>query len=84
MPTNTHMLRHLLATLAYRFHKTVVNAPTEFADLDAGYGIRNPLAIVHHMNGVLGYAKGTLEGANIHIITLNWTGKVKLMPYTPC
>jgi hypothetical protein len=83
---NTHMLRHLLAALAHRFHKTVQDAPAQFADLNAGYGIRTPLAIVHHMNGVLGYAKGMLEGADVqhtyHHPHLDWQGEVDALHST--
>jgi hypothetical protein len=60
MDPTVQAVRHVLATLAYRFHKAVHGAPDAFAELDAGHGIRSPRAIVHHMNGVLGYLR---EGA---------------------
>lgn len=55
--TAVHTVRHVLAALAYRFHKAVAGAPDGFGDFAAGGGVRTPREIVHHMNGVLGYAQ---------------------------
>lgn len=57
MDPTVQAVRHVLATLAYRFHKAVHGAPDGFAGLAAGHGIRTPREIVHHMNGVLGYLR---------------------------
>lgn len=57
MDPTVQAVRHVLATLAYRFQKAVHGAPEHFAELDAGFGIRMPRQIVHHMNGVLGYLR---------------------------
>ena len=43
------LLRHTLATLAYRGGKAVRNAPVEFADFHAGEGVRTPGQILAHM-----------------------------------
>jgi hypothetical protein len=74
------MVRHFLASLAYRFHKAVADAPEGFDALEPDYGIRPPLAIVYHMNGVLGYGKVALETGNIdyhheHPV-LDWNGEI--------
>lgn len=53
----THTVRHFLAALAYRFHKAVAGAPDGFGAFAAGHGVRTPQEIVHHVNGVLGYAE---------------------------
>ena len=57
MEPTVQAVRHVLATLAYRFQKAVRGAPESFTELDAGHGIRTPREIVHHMNGVLGYLR---------------------------
>jgi hypothetical protein len=80
MNDKAHMVRHLLASLAYRFHKVVANAPEGFAGLEPGYGIRSPLTIVHHINGVLGYGKVAVETGDVdywyHHPLLDWNGEV--------
>lgn len=58
------LLRHFLAALAYRFRKAVAGAPEGFGTFDAGHGVRPPRDLVHHMNGVLGYAREMLRGAD--------------------
>ena len=81
MPDAKHLLRHFLAALAYRFQKTVANAPELFPELEAGHGIRTPLAIAHHINGVLGYGRKVLEDNvdtdyRYHHPKLDWMGEV--------
>lgn len=56
------LLRHFLASLAYRTGKIVDSAPAGFAQFQAGYGIRSPHAILRHMNGLLAFARLYLEG----------------------
>ena len=86
MDEKPHMVRHFLAALAYRFHKAVEGAPDGFEQLDAGHGIRSPLAIVHHMNGVLGYARVVLESGDLdywhEIPQLGWREEVALAHQT--
>ena len=74
---DTHMVRHFLAALAYRFQNAVKDAPEGFADLDVGRGVRSPLALVHHINGVLAHAQGVLadDGVN-RPAELDWLGEV--------
>ena len=50
------MLRHFLATLAYRTRRIVLGAPKDFAQFDAGHGVRKPIEIVSHMSAVLTHA----------------------------
>jgi hypothetical protein len=50
------LLRHFLATLAYRGRKAIVGAPAGFANFDAGHSVRTPVEIVSHMSGVLTHA----------------------------
>lgn len=49
------MLRHLLATLAYRAAKTLRDAPQGFGDFAAGPTSRTPLQIVAHMGDLMGW-----------------------------
>ncbi len=86
MDDSPHMVRHFLAALAYRFHKAVKDAPEGFAELDAGHGIRSPLAIVHHVNGVLGYARVVLETGDLdhwhEVPRLGWREQLALVHQT--
>ena len=80
------MVRHFLAALAYRFRKAVKEAPKDFYKLEVGGGVRPPLAIVYHMNGVLGYGEGILETgdeAYVHVHPqLDWAGEVRVLHET--
>ncbi|MEA2329140.1 MAG: hypothetical protein QOE68_4099, partial [Thermoanaerobaculia bacterium] len=58
MDSNTRaLLRHFLATLAYRTQKALRGAPDSFADFEAGHGVRTPKDLLRHMTSVLGYAR---------------------------
>ena len=50
------LLRHSLATLAYRLGKVLRDAPLEFADYQAGPGARTPLQILAHIGDLLDWA----------------------------
>jgi len=50
------LLRHTLATLAYRGGKAVRDAPPAFADFQYGDGKRTPVQIVAHINDLLDWA----------------------------
>jgi hypothetical protein len=56
----TDLLRHFLATLAYRCRKVILGAPKDFGDFDAGHGVRKPIEILSHMSGVLLHARSFL------------------------
>jgi hypothetical protein len=63
--SNRHMLRHAVATLAYRGGKTLRDAPGEFAQFHAAETCRTPAQILAHLGDVLDWAltqaKGTPE-----------------------
>ncbi len=42
-------LRHTLATIAYRFQKSVSRASNEFGDFNLGHGTRKTVEIVNHI-----------------------------------
>jgi hypothetical protein len=62
MDDKRSLLRHFLAALAYRTQKALRDAPAEFADFQAGDGVRTPKELVRHMTSVLGYARTFFVG----------------------
>ena len=54
-------LRHLLASIAYRFHAAVSEAPESFRDFDPGAGVRSPRHLLTHCVQVLRLARSTFE-----------------------
>ena len=56
-----NMLRHLIATLAYRGTKSIKNAPGHYPEFHAGKGVRTPREILAHISGVLTYAHSCFE-----------------------
>lgn len=55
------LLRHIIATLAYRATKIFRNAPEGFSSFEAGEEVRTPLAIVGHLNLLLDYSKRNFD-----------------------
>lgn len=47
------LLRHILATISYRFEKVVKHIEPDFGDFSAGSGTRTPQEILNHMYQVL-------------------------------
>ena len=62
MDAQRALLKHFLATIAYRTQKALRGAPDSFADFRAGANVRTPHELVWHMTGVLGYARTFFEG----------------------
>jgi len=56
------LLRHTLATLAYRGGKAVRNAPEGFAEFQAGEGVRPPGQILAHIVDLLDWALSIAKG----------------------
>jgi len=61
MSTDRDLLRHALATLAYRAAKALRDAPPEFAAYD-GAG-RTPLEIVAHMCDLMEWGRSMADGS---------------------
>ncbi|HEY1342401.1 MAG TPA: hypothetical protein VGF59_33075 [Bryobacteraceae bacterium] len=57
------MLRHTVATVAYRGGKALRGAPPEFADFQATEGARTPVQIVAHIGDLFDWALSLAEGA---------------------
>lgn len=56
------LLRHTLATLAYRGGKAVRNAPDGFGEFQAGEGVRSPGQILAHLGDLLEWALSIARG----------------------
>jgi hypothetical protein len=57
------MLRHCVATLAYRGGKAVRGAPEGFGGFVAGAGLRAPVQILAHVGDLLDWALSMARGA---------------------
>jgi hypothetical protein len=55
------MVRHLTATVAYRFAKQVKGAADEFGLFDAGSSVVAPVGIVNHMTLVIRYGQMLID-----------------------
>src|ERR1035441_9183461 len=56
------LLRHTVATVAYRGGKAVRNAPAGFADFHAGEGTRTPGQILAHIGDLFDWALSIVMG----------------------
>ncbi len=56
------LLRHTLATLAYRGGKAVRNAPEGFAEFQAGEGVRTPGQILAHIGDLFDWGLSIAQG----------------------
>jgi len=56
------LLRHTLATLAYRGGKSLRNIPDSFAEFQAGGGVRTPGQILAHVGDLLDWALSIAMG----------------------
>jgi len=56
------LLRHALATVAYRGGKAVRNAPTAFGEFHAGHGLRTPGQILAHVGDLFDWALSIATG----------------------
>ena len=60
--TKREMLRHCVATLAYRGGKAVRGTPEGFGDFNAGEGLRTPVQILAHVGDLLDWALSMARG----------------------
>ncbi|MBI4914325.1 MAG: hypothetical protein HY825_00625 [Acidobacteria bacterium] len=60
--TARHMLRHAVATLAYRGGKAVRDVPAEFAAFVSSTGARTPVQILAHVGDLFDWALAIAEG----------------------
>ena len=59
------VIRHLVATLAYRASKVLRDAPADFATLSVGSNTRRPVQIVAHMGDLMTWALTLARGDNV-------------------
>jgi hypothetical protein len=69
MNDKSQMLRHFLATLAYRVSKSLRGAPRDFPGFRVAPKVRSPHELVCHMTNVLGYAR-------THFVGGSWPSRV--------
>jgi hypothetical protein len=67
MDEKAELLRHFLATLAYRTQKALRDAPAGFGTFHAADGVRTPAELVRHMTSVLGYAHTFFVGGQYRL-----------------
>lgn len=72
------LLRHTLATLAYRGGKAVRGAPPEFAGFRAGSASRTPAEVLAHVGDLLDWAFHLCRGEHVwkSSAPLPWEGEV--------
>ena len=63
MTTDRDLLRHTLATIAYRGGKTIRNAPASFAEYGAPDSSRTPAKILAHMGDLMDWALSMADGS---------------------
>jgi hypothetical protein len=59
------LLRHTVATLAYRGGKTLRGAPADFATFRAGESSRTPIEILAHVGDLFDWAAALCEGRHV-------------------
>ncbi len=78
MTNDINLLRHLLATLAYRFQYAVREAPHGFKDFDPGNGVMTPLDLVRHLNTLLVFVFSLFEEKDkVDIQLLDWEESIR-------
>jgi len=78
MDERTELLRHMLATLAYRAGKALRGAPPEFAAYRADAASRAPVEILAHMGDLFDWALSLADGKQVwrDSTPLPWDGEV--------
>jgi hypothetical protein len=78
MDGKTEVLRHTVATLAYRASKTLRGAPAEFAAYKSAPDSRTPVEILAHMGDLFDWALGMCEGKHVwhDASPLQWDAEV--------
>lgn len=77
MSNKSEMLRHFLASIAYRATKAIKNAPDNYPTFNLGKGVKTPLRILHHITGVLTYAHSFFEHyETTHFEVKSWSAEI--------
>lgn len=71
------LIRHLVATLAYRTTKVIQDAPDNYPIFSAGSGVRTPVEILHHMSDLLLFALRALQPVEkVEVPVSDWETEV--------
>jgi hypothetical protein len=62
MDSKRQIIRHFLASIAYRTQKALRGAPEGFADFRVDSFVRTPHELILHMTGVIGFACSLYDG----------------------
>jgi hypothetical protein len=76
-----HLLRHTLATIAYRASRVVLDPPAGYADFHAGSTTRTPRQIVAHIGDLMDWGLSHVQGGHAwHMsVPLPWADEVSRM-----
>jgi len=79
LDTARYLLRHALATLAYRGGKAVRGAPPSFADFRAVPDVRTPLEILTHVGDLFVWMEHLIGGEHVwnDSPTTSWTEEIE-------
>lgn len=61
MDNKRQIIKHFLATIAYRTQKALRDAPEDFADFRIDSYVRTPHELILHMSGVIGFARSLFD-----------------------
>lgn len=72
------LLRHVIATIAYRARKPLVDAPADFGDFKIGETTKTPVEILSHMGDLFEWALSQVKGTETwrDSKTLTWEKEV--------
>lgn len=61
------LLRHFLATIAYRTQKALRDAPQHYPHFAAGHQARTPVEVLRHMTSLMGYVRTLFLGGTFPV-----------------
>jgi len=76
MKMDNDSLRAYLGAIAFRFSYLAKNLESEFAEFDAGHGVRKPIEIIRHMSELINFCMSqykTVESRDLE--QLDWRGE---------
>ena len=79
MDTKREVLRHLVATVAYRGRVAVTGSPKRFADFRAGGSVRSPVEILAHVGDLLVGSKFLMAGEFVELTSapMSWNNETQ-------
>ena len=79
MDPKREILRHLVATVAYRGRVAVTGAPEEFANFRAAGSVRSPVEILAHIGDLLVGSKFLMAGEFVELTSasMSWNEEIQ-------